>query len=657
MTQGSSSTCGACGRGLTADTWFCPACGAAVPKFCPNCGAPRTSRARFCRACGVGFRAGSASAHTIPPAAPGARGRRRPTAYAALVLAAVVVLAAGALGSGIVKLPGAGTSAAPTDSIESPPPIDNLATPAQGVLAVGDTSPVTTIGLDSNGASTTVSAPGQDWDGLEIDVPAGAWPGATLQVTAEPITRSSFGQLVTPISPLYTVSGAEGMAPDPVTLKIPASIPDGSFAMGFFYDASSGQLEGMPLLAEDGTSVTIATEHFSSFFLSLVDGAILPETIDSGFRPGVDDWQFPNYGSYVTPLGNCAGEVLTEAYYYIERRLKGRGLPLHGLYDNNGYGATPTPTLWMDDSNSYRLASVAHSQFHAGSANNNQFVKFFNKSRDKGFDELEYDAFRYAIAVSGEPQYMSISDPQDKNAHAILAYRVDSSGIYVADPNYQGPKNSKRLVPFDTKTGKFGTYLSEWAHDAATGGTGIGYTNIAYYATRALVNWPTLAADWAAFDDGKIGVGLFPAYSLEALAGQDAQGKEVWVPLVDRYQTSEKSLTLRIRDPKGVDSAQIEVFPGLSGTHLAPEAGQVTIQLKDGENPLGIYEQGKQPGWKDWKYVDFVRLTVIGGPAPTPTSTSTPTPAAQPTYDCNAPPPSDPIDSVRWYLHCKPIGG
>jgi hypothetical protein len=247
-----------------------------------------------------------------------------------LVLAAVVVLAAGALGSGIVKLPGAGTSAAPTDSIESPPPIDNLATPAQGVLAVGDTSPVTTIGLDSNGASTTVSAPGQDWDGLEIDVPAGAWPGATLQVTAEPITRSSFGQLVTPISPLYTVSGAEGMAPDPVTLKIPASIPDGSFAMGFFYDASSGQLEGMPLLAEDGTSVTIATEHFSSFFLSLVDGAILPETIDSGFRPGVDDWQFPNYGSYVTPLGNCAGEVLTEAYYYIERRLKGRGLPLHG---------------------------------------------------------------------------------------------------------------------------------------------------------------------------------------------------------------------------------------------------------------------------------------------------------------------------------------
>jgi len=75
---------------------------------------------------------------------------------------------------------------------------------------------------------------------------------------------------VTPISPLYMVSGAEVMAPTPITLKIPATIPSDSFAMGFFYDASSGQLEGMPLLAEGGTFVTVATEHFSSFFLSLV---------------------------------------------------------------------------------------------------------------------------------------------------------------------------------------------------------------------------------------------------------------------------------------------------------------------------------------------------------------------------------------------------
>jgi len=58
-------------------------------------------------------------APTVPPAAPGARVRRQPIAYAALLLAAVVVLVAGALGTGIVKLPGAGMSEAPARSSQT----------------------------------------------------------------------------------------------------------------------------------------------------------------------------------------------------------------------------------------------------------------------------------------------------------------------------------------------------------------------------------------------------------------------------------------------------------------------------------------------------------------------------------------------------------
>ncbi|MGZ6265715.1 MAG: hypothetical protein ACXWN4_02260 [Candidatus Limnocylindrales bacterium] len=542
------------------------------------------------------------------------------------MLAAVVVLAAGALGTGIVKLPGAGTGSEkrdypelPAGPIESPPPIDNLATPAQGVLAVGDTSPVAAISLDGSGTSTTVSALGQDWDGLKVDVPAGAWPGATLQVTAEPITRSSFGSLVTPISPLYTVSGAEGMAPAPVTLKIPASIPADSFAMGFFYDDSSGRLEGMPLLAEDGKSVTVATEHFSSIFVSLVKRALLPETVDSGFRPGKDDWQFENRGSYVGHGGQCAGQVLTETWYYMERHEKTGAKRLFGLYDNNG--AEATPRRWQDDSNGIRLAGVAQGQYIV---NNNEFQDFFSSWRGLGFDVLQYDAFRYAIAVTGEPQFMAIADADNGHGHAILAYRVSPAGILVADPNYPA---AKRLVPFDAGTGKFGAYSSgENAADIAVG-KDVSYTNFVIMASRALVDWPALAADWAAFDAGTIGVGSFPVYSLEALSGKDAQGKEVWAPLVDGYLTSEKSLTLRMRDPKGRDDVRMEVFPGFSETHLAPKGQQVTIPLQDGENPLGIYEQGSKTAWKQWEYVDFVRVTVILGPAPTPT----PTPTSSPT--------------------------
>ena len=161
MAQSSVGTCRSCGGPLTANALFCPECGAAIPKFCGMCGAPRTSQARFCPGCGFGFGDGfgdgfgfgfgdeSSAALTAPPAAPvsmlagpmsatpgpapacaGAHSRRRPVPPIALALAAVVVPVAGALGTGIVKLPssaigtGTGEPAGPSGPVQSRPPID-----------------------------------------------------------------------------------------------------------------------------------------------------------------------------------------------------------------------------------------------------------------------------------------------------------------------------------------------------------------------------------------------------------------------------------------------------------------------------------------------------------------------------------------------------
>jgi hypothetical protein len=399
------------------------------------------------------------------------------------------------------------------------------------------------------------------------------------------------------------------MAPTPVTIKIPATIPADSFAMGFFYDAATGHLEGMPLLAEDATSLTVATEHFSGYFGSLVKRALLRTAIDSGFRPGKDNWQFENDGSYLYPNGICAGIVLTEAWYYIERRMKGDGSPLYGLFDNNG--AQKTPDLWQDDSKGYRLASVAHAHYDANTGPGT-IDKFFKSWRGLGFDTLQYNAFRYAIAVTGEPQLVSLSDAQDQNGHAMLVYRVAPSGLFVADPNYP---TGWRLIPFDSQSGKFGTYVSAANSRDIAAGLGTTYVNFVYKAKTALVGWATLGADWAAFDAGTIGDSLFPAYRLEARAGQDAEGNDIWVPLVNGYQTPEKQLTIRIRDPHDADGVQMTVYRGTSSTLAAPADKQVTIDLTDGENPLGILEEGAKPAWTTWSYVDFVRLTVVMGAA------------------------------------------
>jgi hypothetical protein len=80
-------------------------------------------------------------------------------------------------------------------------------------------------------------------------------------------------------------------------IRVPVTVPAGDFAMGFIYDATTKQLEGMPLIATDPDSIIVGTRHFSNFFISMISETLLNTDIDSGFRPGVDDWQFTNYGS------------------------------------------------------------------------------------------------------------------------------------------------------------------------------------------------------------------------------------------------------------------------------------------------------------------------------------------------------------------------
>ena len=525
-------------------------------------------------------------------------------------IAVVALLAVGAVGTGVFRLPGMtgsttpGAASSAADPVESPPAIDNLATPATGTLTFGaDATVIATLPLTGDAASVTVTAPGKAWDGLVMTVPAGAWPGATLKVSAQPIEGSTFGDLVTPISPLISVAGAEGMAPQPVTLKIPVTIPADSFAMGFFYDGS-GRLEGMPLLAEDGASVTVATEHFSSGFISAVKWSLLPTKIDSGFRPGKDDWQFPNYGSYISPTGNCTGQVLTEAWYYIERRMKDGAGSLYGLFDNNGEEATPT--LWQDDSDGYRLASVAQKQYmDRYHGDQNSLAHFFVGWRTSGFESLQYNAFRYAIAVTAEPQIMLIWDTQYESGHSILVYRVTPGEIIVADPNF--PAAWKR-VPYDAATGKLGPYLSALSRKEVESGNPKTYVVFVYAAKSAMNDWPSLTADWAAFDAGTIGDGIFPAITLRIV------GDSGWVPLVDGYRTTNEYVMLGMEDQVQAPSwVSLDIYHGTGNNEVSKDARGRQFQLLEGDNHLGFFVREGDNS----KFIDFVRLNIIYAPTAT----------------------------------------
>ncbi|MBK8641821.1 MAG: hypothetical protein IPN15_06215 [Saprospiraceae bacterium] len=80
------------------------------------------------------------------------------------------------------------------------------------------------------------------------------------------------------------------------------------------------------------------------------------ETQESGFRPGIDDWEFPNEGSYIEPEGHCAGQSLTAMWYYHVHKLS---LNEHPLYDR--FSTLPSP-IWQDNVKGYRFSSVIQKQ-------------------------------------------------------------------------------------------------------------------------------------------------------------------------------------------------------------------------------------------------------------------------------------------------------
>ena len=71
--------------------------------------------------------------------------------------------------------------------------------------------------------------------------------------------------------------------------------------------------------------------------------------------------------------------------------------------------------------------------------------------------------------------------------------------------------------------------------------------------------------------------------------------------------------------PRGHE-ADVPGYSGTSSTPAVPPGELLLIDLSEGENPLGILEQGWTEGWTSWKFVDFVRLTVILGPAESPSA-------------------------------------
>lgn len=642
-------TCAACGQPMTSMAAFCGNCGQPVRRACSQCGGSIGAQAQYCGTCGsavVDLAAvaagapvqptpppptGPAPAQPVTPPTPAPFGapmppvaagpRRRPSANLSVVLALVAVVAVAA-GGFVVLHPGASSSLATPPMVDGFP--DPLAltmpeSPAGSLPPINETKPTTghlTIGAETPLATQTIGTAGGTIaaQGLQIQVSDGTLAAdANFDVKQAPITGNTFGGFVTPITPLYLIDDGGASFGKPVTVTLPATIPAGKTAMAFSYDDASGMLTPLMPIAQDATTLTVGAMHFSPFFGGLVDLAEESTSPDSGFRPGMDDWQFPNYGSYIAPDGMCEGKSVSEIWYYVNQRRGANAHQLYGLSDNNG-APTKTPGLWVDDSYGYRMASVVQAD-PVSDARRYSFNEFFHgaTNAEDTAGRVTYEAFRTAIATTGQPQLIRLGTDAFAAGHTMVVYQVTPDRIYVADPNYPGLKNNPRWVPYDAATGKLGPYSSGINSAAIAENGERSYTRFWYQSPQASTSDAAVAAHWAEFQAGTVGVGRFPEYDLEALAGKDEQGQDVWAPLVDGYRTSDEKLTVRVSDAAGTNNVMMKLYLDTWATPAAPAGRQVTIDLKDGKNPLGILEEGRPGAGVGWRYVDFVRLNVVRG--------------------------------------------
>lgn len=579
-----------------------------ISRFCESCGAPLKPGARFCERCGHGVNQPTYVPPPPPPAygppvqgyrpaPPPPRKRGLGCGGCLAIAAAVLVLAVGAAVAAAL-----------------------LYRPVSHNITLGARQAAGSGSVPATGGRFTVTDAASPVRGLTIEVPAGAYPkGTRFDISTQPITDHRLGSLFSPVTPLITIDNGHAFAAQPLAVTIPIHLADDEFALAFYYDRYSGKLEGIPLAALSNDAITVVTSHFSDMAVSKVKKAELARvSIDAGFAPGVDDWQFTNYGTYITPGGQCAGQSITAMWYYCEKRLQGKERPLYGRFDNNNYGYG-TIDFEEDDSWGYRFASVVQKSIDWDARSKRLAALAGGLS-----DTFTWDAFAYAMALTKEPQYVSIgryyTDAQGKqrrSGHAIVAYKIEGNRLYVADPNYPGVGG--RYIQFD------GTTLQPYASganavDIKAKGVQV-YTEIRWAAKSGMVDWDQIGKLYEQMLKGEVGKGDYPAYTIKYAAGIDkVTGQVDWRPLPDVLQLSEEdtafdeayrgTLVIGAAMPNNVSA---RVFRGTEPLNNAAAAGAIgfVAPLKKGVNDLGFYVHGTVDGIDS--AIDFKRVKVVYG--------------------------------------------
>ncbi len=473
--------------------------------------------------------------------------------------------------------------------------------------------------VSSSGGTVIVDDPSSEIDGMEIMVPEGSYSNSrTFRITTAAISSHNLGEYFNPITPLIQIENGSGYADSIMEVTIPISIEDGEIPLGFYYDEITGKLEAIPVKSYTNNSITLLTRHFmpaselsgddeglkginidattNMIISSLQESIILKQTvINSGFKPGVDDWEFINYGSYIAPPGHCAGQSMTSLWYYYEKKLKGEKSLFH-KYDLINNNIKPS-FMSVDNSLGYRFASVIQNDF-----NFNGWLESLSLQSSKPAFVFTY--FAAAILVTGEPQFILINNSQGRGGHAMIVYKVNlqEGKLYIADPNYpnnRAPGNGTESIRVvELVNGRLKSYET----GLSAGTESIPMDQIGFAGKTAYIEWSQINKRFKQLADstiGNIAPNTFPQYTISVDDYIDFK-------LIDGFTTDKDSLCFYAECPSAeifslvdgkkkipldafdTDGNQIEKWNGL--TYNAK------VGLKPGLNKIGLYIYAKRTG-------------------------------------------------------------
>lgn len=513
--------------------------------------------------------------------------------------------------------------------------------------------------IDMNGGTIVVDDSKSEINGLIIEVPASSYGSSkTFEISTREIKEHDYGENFNPILPIIHVDNGGQMANEFMTITVPIDIDDSLFAMACYYN-EDGSLEPISMLSQSNDELVIGVTHFSDIVITALQKALLDDYIedpyhDSGYRPGVDNWSFDNMGSEIAGGGACAGMTLSSIHYFMHHRILGEQ-PLHAYLDNNHYSMTPD--WWKDDSMGVRLAGVVQSGIN-WAGYHTWTVDYLHETKLLS-DKTIFYHFAYAFLLTdGAPQGIALfvrsgegSKGKIEDGHAIVAYAMDITGIYVCDPNY--PDRTDLIIPFDGTD--FGEYVTALQADADTSR----YNSFSLLGTTSLYS-SGLMEDM--FEEAKknpykstIGDGLYTNVHFKALLLEDEDLK--WVDDVEviellpeqstKYKTkvtsyisrADMSAALRAKPDDWDDKAYILIWVQSSSNHYGLEiysganttpyydrvnggtSAYIFVPLEEGLNNIGLYFSRERnhhnadntKEWKSYDFIDFMRTNIYYG--------------------------------------------